>query len=331
MLGSALLLGALVLGSARSSGTERPSAVAGSPDAAAGGTSSSAGKASKAQTVGFSRAYRVPPLRTLKAAPGKYVPHDDGFEESAATPLTGSKSPDGAVQRSSAHNMPGPIQNFDGVNNLCGCYPPDTNGDVGPNHYMQWVNVHYAVYSKTGTLLLGPLPGNTLFSGTPFCGSHNNGDPIVLYDQFAGRWMATQFAFAGSSTPPFYQCIAGSQTDDPTGSWCAYEFLVHNSKFNDYPKFGIWPSQNSYTMTAPLFPAGGGNLSQGVFGFERDKMIACQSARFVFQDMQSLDPTLPRILPADADGPTAPPAGAPQPIVTDNDNCVGFPQDRIDV
>ena len=222
--------------------------------------------------------------------------------------------------------MPSPDLTFDGIANLCGCYPPDTEGDVGPNHYMEWVNAHYAVYTKTGTQVIPPTPGNTIFTGTPFCGSHNNGDPIVLYDQFAQRWMVSQFAFTSTSQGPFYQCIAVSSSSDPTGSWCAYEFLVHQTKFNDYPKFGIWPAQNSYTMTAPQFNSTGG---QGVWGFERDKMIACQTARFVYQDMVTLDPTLPRILPADADGPVAPPDGTPQPIVTDEDDGAGFPSDRI--
>ena len=276
----------------------------------------------------------MPPLRNLKPAPFKYMPRAEGFEDLAPTATPGTDVPDGALQTSAPKNlMPGPIQNFEGISNLCGCAPPDTNGDVGPNHYMEWVNVHFAIYSKTGTLLVGPSPGNTLFPGTPHCAGLNRGDPIVLYDQYAGRWLASQFAFTGSgSTPPFYQCIAISDTSDPTGSWCAYDFTVHNSKFNDYPKFGIWPSQNSYTMTAPLFPTNGGAGSQGVFAFERDRMLACDNtARFVFQDMLSLDPTLPRILPADADGPDLPPSGAPQPIVTDNDDGAGFPQDRIDV
>ena len=130
----------------------------------------------------------------------------------------------------------------------------------------------------------------------------------MLYDQFAQRWMVSQFAFNSTSQGPFYQCIAVSNSSDPTAGWCAYEFLVHQTKFNDYPKFGIWPAQNSYTMTAPQFNSTGG---QGVWGFERDKMIACQTARFVYQDMVALDPTLPRILPADADGPVAPPDGTP--------------------
>ena len=59
-------------------------------------------------------------------------------------------------------------------------------------------------------------------------------------------------------------------------------------------------------------------------------MLACQTARFVYQDMVGLSPSLPRILPADADGTTPPPDGAPQPIVTDNDDGAGFPADQID-
>mgnify|MGYP003351309569 CR=1 FL=1 len=27
--------------------------------------------------------------------------------------------------------------------------PPDTTGDLGPNHYVQWVNLRYAVYNVT--------------------------------------------------------------------------------------------------------------------------------------------------------------------------------------
>src|SRR5436305_12892149 len=46
--------------------------------------------------------------------------------------------------------MPNPDLTFDGVNNNCSCLPPDTNGDVGPNHYVQTVNVHYRIFDKSG-------------------------------------------------------------------------------------------------------------------------------------------------------------------------------------
>ena len=333
-LGSALAVTAVVFGSANGSSTSLAVPAQGSVDSAVAGTPES-GKAvsSPAKLHGYATPVRIPPLRNLKTQPNDYsvgkAPEPD-FESYLAR-LPGSSTTDPVVQRSAPKGeMPPPIQNFEGVNNLCNCYPPDTEGDVGPNHYMQWNNLHYAIYSKTGQLLVGPLPGNTLFQGgqSPYCGARNRGDPIVLYDQFAQRWMASQFAFDSTGSGPFYQCIAVSTTSDPTGSWCAYDFLVHPTKFNDYPKFGIWPVQNTYTLTAPQFNQNGG---QGLWGFERDKMLACQTAGMAYQDMVTLDPTLPRILPADADGATAPPANAPQPIVTDNDDGAGFPDDRIDV
>jgi len=327
LLATGLFVAAVVFAATRSSNVAPAAVSNGSPDAPAVGAPASGVERTTSHTVGVAQPVRIPPLRTLKAKAPKYGPVPETDFESYPARQPGSSTRDTVVQRSAPKNrMPSPILTFDGVSNLCGCYPPDTEGDVGPNHYMEWVNAHYAIYTKTGTQVVPPTTGNTLFTGTPFCGAHNNGDPIVLYDQFAQRWMVSQFAFNSTSQGPFYQCIAVSNSSDPTAGWCAYEFLVHQTKFNDYPKFGIWPAQNTYTMTAPQFNSTGG---QGVWGFERDKMIACEPARFVYQDMVGLDPTLPRILPADADGPTAPPAGAPQPIVTDEDDGAGYPADRI--
>src|SRR5688500_14446469 len=44
--------------------------------------------------------------------------------------------------------MPAPIMTFEGipqVNSSCRCLPPDPNGDVGPNHYVQTVNTAYHI------------------------------------------------------------------------------------------------------------------------------------------------------------------------------------------
>ncbi len=66
--------------------------------------------------------------------------------------------------------MPAPLLNFDGVSNLFGGWPPDTQGDIGPDHYVQWINLHYAVWRidktlNTASLVYGPVPGNSLFQG----------------------------------------------------------------------------------------------------------------------------------------------------------------------
>src|SRR5262249_41617422 len=135
----------------------------------------------------------------------------------------------------------GPIVTFPGVgqgNFSISSDPPDTNGSVGKTHYVQWVNTGLAIFDKTTHQpVLGPVDGNLLWSGFGGnCENFNDGDPIVLYDKAADRWLSTQFAVRQS---PFSQCIAVSTSDDPKGTYARYEYQFED--FNDYPKFGVWP------------------------------------------------------------------------------------------
>ncbi len=226
-------------------------------------------------------------------------------------------------------NIAAPLQNFDGVSNVNGVLPPDTNGDVGPNHYMQWVNLSFAIYSKTGALLYGPAAGNTLWSGFGgVCATSNDGDPIVQYDHLADRWMVSQFALPNYPSGPFYQCIAVSQTGDPTGAWYRYQFQISSSKMNDYPHFGVWP--DGYYMTVNQFSTTGSWAGGGVVAFERSKMLLGQTAQMVYFDLYGVDPNLGGMLPADLDGP-APAAGAPNPVLQFDDNAWGYSGDQLQI
>src|SRR5688500_8713204 len=135
--------------------------------------------------------------------------------------------------------MPTPIQNFEGMFNYWGGYPPDTSGDVGPNHYVQIVNVGFQVFSKTGASLYGPANNNTLFTGFGgLCESTNRGDPVVVYDPLADRWVLNWFAFTTQSGPT-YQCFAVSTSPDATGSYYRYQFLTAQTALVDYPHLEI--------------------------------------------------------------------------------------------
>jgi hypothetical protein len=223
-------------------------------------------------------------------------------------------------------NMPDPIQNFEGINNVNNVLPPDTEGDVGPNHYVQWVNLSFAIYDKTGTLLFGSAAGGTLWSGfgAP-CETHNDGDPIVKYDRLADRWLMSQLAVTFSPTfGPFYQCIAISQTPDPTGPFYRYAFLISATKLNDYPKFGVWPDAYYLSFNQFAQSAYGG---QGVAAFDRAAMLAGDpDARMVYFDLFSRDRFLGGMLPSDADGPP-PPDGSPNFFI-EVDFPEGYPTDR---
>jgi hypothetical protein len=225
--------------------------------------------------------------------------------------------------------FPGSVYTFEGVNNLNGVLPPDTNGDVGPAHYVQWVNLSFAIYYKAGGPRWGPANGNTLWAGfgAP-CETYNSGDPIVLYDQFADRWLMSQFALQNFPNGPFYQCIAVSTTGDPTGTYYRYAYAF--TKMNDYPHFGVWP--DGYYMAINQFRAGslawGG---QGVAVFDRQRMLTGAPAAMQYIDYGLVDPAFGAMLPSDADGARLPPAGSPNYFVEVDDDAWDWPSDRLQV
>jgi len=222
--------------------------------------------------------------------------------------------------------------NFEGVNNVNGVLPPDTVGDIGPNHYVQMVNLSFAIYDRSGTKLYGPAGSNTLWQGFGGpCETTNDGDPVVLYDHLADRWIMTQFALPNYPRGPFYECIAVSQTPSPLGSWNRYEFQISNSKLNDYPKFGVWP--DGYYMSINQFSCkfiGCSWAGAGAVAFERDAMLNGGAARMVYFDLYTVDPNLGGMLPADLDGPV-PPSGAPNPFAQMDDNAWGYSGDQLQI
>ena len=218
-----------------------------------------------------------------------------------------------------------PLRTFEGLSNVDNfnlfgfrVNPPDPVGDVGPNHYVEMINLVFGVYDKSGNLLLGPVDTGTLWDGFPVedC-TDPSGDPIVLYDQFADRWILSQFTTRGLDDPtlPFYNCVAISQTGDPTGSYYRYAFTT-GTFFPDYPKYGIW--KDSYVITTREF---GPTVEYGigVYAIDRNKMIEGDpSARVVSFFVDGNDPELlplvgDGLLPADVDGKTKPKQDAQDP------------------
>ena len=184
--------------------------------------------------------------------------------------------------------IPGPLLTFDGVNSAasqCGCLPPDTDGDVGPNHYVEGVNVVFKVFDKNGGTVAGPTTFNSLFAplvGTP-CSGQNAGDPFVFYDHQADKWIISDFAFPGfPGAGPFFQCIAVSETGDPTGTYVLYALQhepAHTTWLGDYPKFAMWNdggTQNAYFFTVNLFQGSPSVAFEGVraYALDRASMIA---------------------------------------------------------
>ena len=263
-----------------------------------------------------------PPLRELPPGPRRFGALEAEPVKRVPSSRTPAFGPDPVLQKAPqpgapAFLAPATIVNFDGVGNgftgpagtfVVNSAPPDTNGAVGPNHIVEIVNTDFAVFSKTGTALFGPVPINTLWSGFGGrCATENDGDPVVVYDRIANRWIISQFQV---TVTPFQQCVAVSATPDPTGSYFRYAFS-YTDGFPDYPKMGVWP--DGYYITYNLFNnAGTAFLGSKVCAFDRARMLTGAAAT---QQCFNTSSSFGGLLPGDFDGSTLPPAGAPNPLV----------------
>ncbi len=180
-----------------------------------------------------------------------------------------------------------------------GVQPPDTVGDVGPNHYIQAVNNSSSsvirVYNKSGTLLNSFVLADLLTSGACATGA---GDPIVLYDPYVDRWWLTEFADQSVGN---HLCVYVSQTPDPLGAYWVYD--IGTTSFPDYPKYGV--------MQDAIYFGTNENVPR-IYALNKAPMLTGGSTNWVWFNLTSLSGFgFQMLVPADGDGVVPPPPGSP--------------------
>lgn len=272
---------------------------------------------------------RVIPVRQPPVSPSKH-------------PSSGAAEPP-AQPQAPIVSMPGPTQSFAGLSfsgsctgGQCGAgYPPDTNGDVGPNNYLQAVNTSIGIFSKTGTRQAA-FTYNSLWAtantGTP-CDYANQGDPVVLYDPLADRFIFMDFAWddLNLQTGPYYFCFAVSKTADPvSGGYYLYAIRADDDAhpwLPDYPKGAIWPdgiyfSANMFCMELSGCSGGSGTFQEvRAWAFNRQQMEAGQSLQSVVVDTSST--SYFSLLPSNLRG-ALPPSGTPSFFVSEDQFSYSF-------
>ena len=189
--------------------------------------------------------------------------------------------------------------------------PSDNSLAVGPNHIVQIVNSHVAVFSRkgalhdtTGRVLRGAVQTNSIWSGFGGqCEHRNNGDAVVRYDQLARRWLFVMPIFRrppGDSTGPFSMCYALSTGDDPLGPYYRYEYK--RPLFPDYPRPAVWPD-GYYNPTS----TGDDVIEKHACVVDRARMLRGEAATEQCVIMEGVS----FLNNADIDGQGLPPAGAP--------------------
>ena len=249
-------------------------------------------------------------------------------------PIKHHDRPDPVIQSSFSQQLmttpaiPAPIGQWAGIAKDCElndflCFGvPDTNGAVGENQYVEMVNRGLQVFDKlTGASLFGPIWIQSIwtgFGGT--CHTGGEGDPIVVYDRLADRWVISQFARPAGAPEAQDECIAVSQTGDATGAWYRYDFHL-TFRFPDYPKLGVWP--DGYYMSAIMFD-GDKRLGPKPFVFDRAKMLVGDPTATLQTTKRIIGEDF--FLPSDLDGVIPPPAGDPNHFVSVTEEEEGPPQ-----
>ena len=231
-------------------------------------------------------------------------------------------------------NMPSPMLTFAGMNSTqsgCGCLPPDSDGDVGPNHYINSVNSSIKIFDKLGNALNGTngTTYNSFFSGLGAgnpCGNNNNdGDGIVFYDHMADRWVVSDFAFPAFPGTSFWQCIGVSKTSNPvSGGWWLYAIQVdpaNPSYLGDYPKFGMWP--DAYYLSMNEFSNNTTFNGVRVYALDRNSMVNGGSAHAIgFSILPANLGNQYSLVPASFRTGNPPPAGQPEWFMDVNSSSV---------
>jgi hypothetical protein len=258
-------------------------------------------------------------IRTLprpRTIPGTLRPELEGPD----TTLGPASQPDPALQSEAPlANAPGPSITFPGLDHDTwgDGWPPDTNGDVGPQHYIQLVNTSVGIFRKSDGARLAAFSFNSLFSsaatGTP-CDTSNQGDPVVVYDQQSDHWIISDFAWSNFASGAMYQCFAVSITGDPvSGGWFFYAVQTDaGGHIPDYPKLGVWP--DGIYMSANVFNTTGSQAFQNVrvWAFNRTDLESGGTLHGVSFDLPAKSQGIDvfALLPSNLRG-DAPPAGRP--------------------
>src|SRR5580765_5092048 len=265
--------------------------------------------------------------RPERTAPG-YAPEGTRAAEAIENPARIAPQLPKVIKQSQmiAAAAPAPDSSFDGLDfaNWGQGHPPDTNGDVGPNYYIETINVSIGIYNKSTGSRVAAFTFNSFMSQGHFgnmCDTDNFGDPVVLYDSYEDRWFITDFAFKldGSGNvvnpPGAFQCFAVSKTGDPVnGGWNFYSIAAPGA-LNDYPKFGVWP--DGIYMSANMFgySAGGSYTGYHMWALNKQQMYNGEpSPQVVDFAGDTSDFT---VIPANSRLQTgAPPAGSPAYFVS---------------
>ena len=125
--------------------------------------------------------------------------------------------------------------------------PPDSNGTIGPQHFVEFINGSVSIYNRTNGVLMSRKTNLQFWAAAGLILSSDSAtsDPRVIYDSTTQRWFASQVDINATATDPTVYgndfLLAVSATSDPRGPWHGVMFPADpdTSSFADFPTLGL--------------------------------------------------------------------------------------------
>jgi hypothetical protein len=157
--------------------------------------------------------------------------------------------------------------------------PPDANGAIGPQHFVEFINGAFAAYDRTD-------PSNVFResdidfwfnAGVNLASDQAVTDPRVIYDPLSQRWFASMVDFDANAADPTLEAndflLAFSATSDPTGTWVGFRFRADPSRsaFADFPTLGV--DSNAVYISGNMFKGGANNLGPNLVSIPKADLL----------------------------------------------------------
>lgn len=167
-------------------------------------------------------------------------------------------------------------QNFPGsrYGNDSFATPPDANGAIGPNHFVELINGSFVVYDKYTGHRLRSSSDFTFWSnaGVTFPPNTDVSDPRVIFDPTVNRWFASSID-VGSLEVNNRALIAVSNDASPTNGWKGFAFSAASaSTFADFPTLGV--DSNGVYISVLVFDSIGNSLNRiSLFAIPKSDLV----------------------------------------------------------
>jgi len=163
--------------------------------------------------------------------------------------------------------------------------PPDPTIAAGPEHIIICANSTFKILDKEGNVLKSISAASWWAPAWP----DENGDPQVIYDHYANRWILVWMQ-VNSTAQTAGNLIAYSDDESPLGTWYMYRLdtkmhgTVQSNSWGDYPKVG-YDEEAIYIMTRCIDFSGAGHLYNKIRIINKSELYSSNAGTLTYNDL----------------------------------------------